>query len=148
MKLFLDTNILIDYLSRRKPFFKEAVQLRVASLIGDIELWCSIQSFIDAEYILRDALPIDVLRSMMEKSLRFINVASSPSDELLPGFESGWPDLEDYLIATCASRVRADYLITRDSEGFKSSRIPAISPKEFFAVMEAKFGITYEEIDL
>ena len=148
MKLLLDTNILIDYLSQRDPFFTKALLLREAAIFGDVELWCSTQSFTDAEYILRDAFPTDKLRSMMEKCLVFMKACAPTASDLSSGITSGWPDLEDYLIAASAQRIKADFIITRDKEGFLRSKIPAISPERFFKLLSDEHGITYDEIDL
>ena len=147
MKLFIDTNVLIDYIARRDPFFEYAKLLRTAELFDDVELWCSIQSFTDAEYILRGAIPLDALRTMMNACLDFIKVANPSEEDLHSAFSSCWSDLEDYLIAACANAIRADFIITRDKEGFSGSSIPALSPSEFFTIMESDYQITYDEID-
>lgn len=147
MKLFLDTNILIDYLARREPYFSDAKKLRIAALFGDVELWASLQSYTDAEYILRRAIPVDTLRAMMEKTLPFVQVASPEPEDLEAGTRCGWPDLEDFLIARCAVRTGADYLVTRDVKGFARSEVAAVAPTEFFALLEEEWGILYDEID-
>ena len=147
MKLLLDTNVLIDYLARRKPFFSDALLLREAALFGDVELWCSLQSFTDAEYILRGALPIETLRSALEACLHFMHAIAPSPDDLQPGLNSDWPDLEDYLIASCAKRLKADYLITRDVQCFYSSSIPALAPAAFITLLAEDYGISYDEVE-
>ena len=147
MRLFLDTNVLIDYYSRRSPFYEDAVGLRIAAFFGDVDLWVCAQSLTDAEYILRRAIPISTLRSMMSASLEFLSVATPLADQLASGLESGWPDLEDYLIACCARNARADYLVTRDTNGFGNSPVPVLTPHEALRML-ADEGIVYEEIAL
>lgn len=152
MKLFCDTNILIDYLSRRQPYFEDVLKLRIAALCGDVELWMCPQSFTDAEYILRSALPLPTLREKMRACLSFIHIAVPSADSLAQGLASDWPDLEDYLIAHCAREQGAHYLITRDTKGFQSAELPAwvpvFTPHEFLEFTDKEFGITYEEIEL
>ena len=41
MKLFLDTNVLIDYFVQRQPFFESIRKLRIAQIFGDVELTCA-----------------------------------------------------------------------------------------------------------
>lgn len=148
MKLFLDTNILIDYYACRDPFFKHSKLLWIASIFEDVELWASTQSFIDTEYILRKAIPVQTLRAMMATSLEHLHTTSPTSTDLEDGFKSHWPDLEDFLIARCAENEGADYLITRDTKGFENSNVPALTPQEFFDLMEAKYGVVYEEVHI
>ena len=51
MKLLVDTNIIIDYLGRKQPFFEEAGRIMAAGYFGDAELWASTQSFKDAFFV-------------------------------------------------------------------------------------------------
>ena len=145
MRLFLDTNILVDFYARRDPFFREVKLLWIASYFKDVELWASSQSFADAEYILRRAIPVRTLREMMAKSLAHLRISSPGPNDLADGLSSDWPDLEDFLIARCAQSEGADYLITRDAEGFESSKVPALSPEQFFMVMQEEYGVVYNE---
>lgn len=145
MKLFLDTNVLLDYYTRREPFFRHAKLLWTASFFGDVELWASMQSFTNAEHILRRAIPVQTLRAMMAASLERLHVATASPQDLADGMTLDWPDLEDFLIARSALNEGADYLITRDAEGFGASRVPALTPERFFTMMEKEHGVVYDE---
>ena len=145
MRVFLDTNVLVDFYARRKPFFQYAKLLWIASYFEDVELWASSQSFVDIEYILRRAVPVQALREMMAKSLDHLRISSPEPNDLTDGLSSSWPDLEDFLIARCAQNEGADYLITRDTKGFEKSKVPALSPEQFFKMMEEEYGVVYDE---
>lgn len=145
MRLFLDTNVLIDFYARREPFFRDAKKLWIASHFKDVELLASTQSFIDAEYILKRAVPVHTLRGMMAASLEHLRVCTPEPNDLADGLSSQWPDLEDFLIARCAQSQGADYLITRDAKGFEASKVPALSPGRFFEMMEEEYGVVYDE---
>jgi len=41
------------------------------------------------------------------------------------------PDYEDALVAVCADRINADYIVTRNIKDFKNSSVKAITPKDF-----------------
>lgn len=148
MRLLLDSNVLLDYYGRRAPFFEDAKRLRIAALFGDVELWAAAQSFTDAEYVMRRFAPVEALRAMMAESLAFLSVASSSAADVGEGIRSGWPDLEDFLVARCAERVQADYLLTRDEKGFAQSAVPVLSPAGFFEMLEHDHGIVYDEVGL
>ena len=55
MKVFLDTNILVDYLNKREPFFAEAAQTIDICTSGKVEAVVSTLSIINAAYIMRKA---------------------------------------------------------------------------------------------
>lgn len=145
MRVFLDTNILVDFYARREPFFQNATLLWIASYFKDVELWAFAQSFVDVEYILRRAIPVQTLRGMMAKSLDHLRISSPEPNDLADGLSSGWPDLEDFLIARCAQNEGADCLITRDAKGFEKSKVPALTPEQFFKMMEKEYGVVYDE---
>ena len=148
MKIFLDANILIDYFAQREPFCKEANKLRIVDFFGDAELWASAQSFSDIEYILGRIHPVQKVREKMAKSLDFLQIATFEAADVEDALRSTWPDLEDFLIARCAERIKADYLITRDLHGFVDSPVPVLNPAEFFSMLKTKYDIEYEGLSL
>ena len=52
MNLLLDTNVIIDYLGRKEPFFDSAMKIVAAGFFGDATLWMSAGSAKDAFYVL------------------------------------------------------------------------------------------------
>lgn len=61
----------------------------------------------------------------------------------MPALESGWSDVEDYMISKAASDMRADYLITRDLEGFECSQVQAVTPKGFIKLLKDEYSVEY-----
>lgn len=148
MRVLLDTNVLIDYWCTRKPFFEDAIKLRIAACFDDIELWASGQSFTDAEYILSNAGYSSEVREILKKSLDFFKIALPTAPDYATGLASDWDDLEDFLVAKSAQRIRADYLLTRDKTGFVKSSVPVMTPREFLALLKDKYNCEYDMIDL
>lgn len=148
MRVLVDTNVLIDYWCTRKPFFEDAVKLRIAACFDDIELWASGQSFTDAEYMLSSVDNHSEVRAILEKSLAFLNIAASTATDYAEGLASDWGDIGDYLVAKCAQRVRADYLLTRNKAGFIKSNVPVMEPKEFLALLKNKYNCEYDMVNL
>ena len=67
--------------------------------------------------------------------------------DLEEGLTADWEDLEDFLIAKCAERIKADYILTRDKTGFIQSKIPVLEPKEFLLLLKDKYGCEYDVFD-
>ena len=80
-------------------------------------------------------------------SASFLRICPVDQDDVLAAASRKWPDFEDCLISEGAQKVRADYLITRDKNGFARSDVEAMSPNSFFSMLESDYGIVYEEID-
>ena len=147
MRLLLDTNVLIDYFGKRDPYYQDCVKLLVMEAVRDVELWSSAKSYTDVFYALRRAAPADRLQRAFAASFDRIRPCSIDEEALRTAARREWDDFEDCLVAVCAERVQADYLVTRDKAGFAKSKVPAISPRDFLAMVERDFGMAYDVID-
>lgn len=142
-RLFLDTRLLIDYFSARPRFFDSMVKLRIAAVLGDVQLWCSAKSFTDVFYVSSKGVdPVDLQKAFLE-SLDFLQVASVDAECIRDACLRGWGDFEDCLVAVTAERCRADVLLTRDVAGFRRSAVPVMTPDEYLVGLKEDEGIWY-----
>lgn len=145
MNLLLDTNILIDYLGRREPFFAQAERIVAAGFFGDATLWMAAQSPKDAFYVLERYASSQHIQQALLETYRIITPVALTADDLTRAARLQWDDYEDCLIAIAAQKARADYLITRDAKGFDRSMVPALSPTAWLDLMEDK-GLVYDAV--
>ena len=54
IKALLDTNIVIDFLNQREPFYEQARLLMIAGRVGEFDLWISSSQVTDLIYILSE----------------------------------------------------------------------------------------------
>ena len=148
MRLFLDTNVLIDYFSRRTPFFDACIQLRCAQTLGDCELWASAKSFTDVFYVVSRLGDGTLLQEAMLESLSFLKVCSIDGEDIAAAARACWPDFEDCLIDVAARKVGADRILTRDLTGFTRSRLPVLTPQQFFEWLRDEHGVVYKELEV
>ena len=146
MRLLLDTNILIDYFGERREFYEDAVKLRIAASFGDVELWGTTNSFTDVFYILRKDHDSQRIQELFLANRDLLHICSVTSEDIFCAAEEQWADFEDCLIHICAGKIRADYILTRDTKGFARASIPCFAPPEFFDVFEEKTRISYAEV--
>ena len=66
-KLLVDTNVLIDYLSMREPFYDEARLLMIVGRVGEFELWMTSSQVTDLIYILSDGGKQSLMPSVLER---------------------------------------------------------------------------------
>lgn len=151
LKLILDTNIIVDFLHQREPFFEDARKLLICGRAGEFDLQITSSQMTDLVYILSDGgkkqrLP-SALRSL--RGLRsFIGVLPIGSSEVDMMLASQWGDPEDYLIYNAALHSGADAIITSNGSDFESALIPTFDCAQFFDWIHAEFNIDYAEIDL
>ena len=150
-KLLLDTNIVIDYLHEREPFYKRARLLMIAGRVGEFELWISSSQVTDLVYILSDggnqfALPrvLDQLKGL-RTFVEVFPVSDRGIDRMLA---ASWKDPEDCLLCEVALEMRADAIISRNQKDFETSLVKVLDCDEFFAWMKSEHGLDYDEVAL
>ena len=146
-KLFLDTNVLIDYYARRAPYFDQCISLRVMQAFGDAELWVSAKSFTDVFYVLKRSVGASELQRAFAQSVAaetgFLRVCSITGADIEAAAAAAWPDFEDCLVHQAALKVQASAILTRDAAGFAQATVPVYTPVEFFKRLHAKRGVEY-----
>lgn len=146
MKLFLDTNVLIDLYQERHPYCEDVKRLQIMEEFGDAELWASAQSFTDIYSIMRkECAGSNILRSF-DASFEFLHICSMDGEDVKTAVRLAWMDFEACLIEMAARKVKADFLLTRDASGFAQSKLPVKRPEAFLEWVERECGFVYEDI--
>lgn len=148
MRIMLDTNILLDLFTGRKPFAQDAVKLLAMQAMGDAALWASAKSTTDIFYIMSKQYGNEPVYAALTKSLDYIHYCSVSQDDVTEAIRRKWPDFEDCIVAICAEKTESDVLITRDKAGFAESSVPAMTTEAFFEMLQHEYGITYDEVEL
>jgi len=129
--IFLDTNIVLDLLAYRMPFYTEAAKL--FSLADKKKLKLSISSLClaDANYILSKQNPEMEVRKILRKFKVLVNVL--PLDDKITdlALNSDFKDFEDAIQYFTAIENDQDLIITRNQPDFKESKIPIMTAGEF-----------------
>lgn len=133
MRVFLDTNILLDVLMNRPGFVadSEAAILRCEALgAGMFVAWHGLAT---AYYLLRRGRTEPEAMQEVDRILAWARVALVGDAEALHARRLGFSDFEDAMQAASAEACGAQWLITRDATDFASSPVPAIRPPDFLA---------------
>jgi len=131
-KIFLDTNIIIDLISDRKPFSKYAIEIFQKAEDGKLELFTSSHSIATTHYLLKKYMEEKELREVLYNLLDFITVVAVDVAILKKGLLSKHKDFEDSIQIFCASSiVNIDSIVTRNVKDFKGSEIKVLTPDQF-----------------
>ena len=128
MKIMLDTNIVIDILEKREPFFANSYLVLLNALENVDLCMMPVSAVTDIAYILRKSG--DVKGKLLKLSY-MISLTDVTADDFNEAVKSDVPDFEDALLAACAKRNKADCLVTRNAKDFAKSPVRAITPKQF-----------------
>ena len=128
--VFLDTNILIDYVLNR-PGGNDAEQLLMHGRKGDVNLSASLLTFANMAYILKGKIDIYGFFTMLTG---FVNVLPMDGSQLQAAL--GWQvrDFEDMLQFQCAKAGSCDIIITNNKRDFAEfSDLPIMTADEFLS---------------
>jgi hypothetical protein len=96
-------------------------------------------SVTDVMYILRKYNEHNEVAHALQKLIGILTVAVITQDDLVYGFSGEMNDFEDAVQSSCAGRIGADCIITRNTKDFTASPVPAITPEEF--LVKEKHGL-------
>ena len=133
-RILIDTNIVIDLLSMRKEFYKEAAELFSLADKKELELSISALTFANTNYILAKLKSGKDAREILRKFKILVEILSL-DDKItqLALSDDDFSDFEDGLQYYTAMENHIDVIITRNKKDFKNSKIPVLTAKEFLA---------------
>ena len=130
--LFLDTNIVIDLLAQREPFYRYAAQLFSLADKMELQLCVSALTFANTNYILLRERKPEEARLILRKLKLIVKVLSL--DDKIIGLslnDSDFNDYEDALQYYSALENGGDIIITRNLKDFQKSKIPVLTAEQF-----------------
>lgn len=137
MVVFFDTNILIDYLDKRKPFSDTSEKLLEMCENKVLTAYISTKSLLDIFYILRKDYSSEERKDMLLGLCETCGVVGIDKIKVLNAITNEqFSDFEDCVQSECAKSIRAEYIITRDINDFANSEIPPILPNVFLQIFD------------
>jgi predicted nucleic acid-binding protein len=139
MKLFLDTNVMIDLIIKRIPFF-DIAQIAFLAEKQKVKLASSSLSFVNTFYVASKTNDTKLVLETLKK-VRFIcEVSIIDEINIDKSLVSDFDDFEDAIQHYSALSHNCDYIITRDKKGFKNAEIPTLTPSEFLIFYNTTFS--------
>jgi predicted nucleic acid-binding protein len=130
-KLLVDTNIVIDLLSKREEFFQEAQELFTLADNRQVDLFVSALTFANTHYLLSKYQKLDDARKILIKFKVLVKVAHLDDKIVELALVSDFKDFEDALQYNTALENGIDVIITRNKKDFKNSKLPIMNAREY-----------------
>jgi predicted nucleic acid-binding protein len=134
----MDTNVIIDFLSNRKPFSLEAAKLFDYSFKKKITIYVAAVSYNNIYYILRQSSTHTATIKILSELQGWTETVDVSKEVIKNALKSEFKDFEDAIQYNCAKDFnKIDCIVTRDSKDFKKSELPVLTPKEARIVVES-----------
>jgi predicted nucleic acid-binding protein len=132
MKVLLDTNIVLDVLLKRFPFYQDS--FKIFQLVDQerIHGCLSASSITDIFYLLRkDRHNPGEVYQIMDELTAFFSVIPVSETTISGALALRWKDFEDAVQFMTARENGVTHIITRNKADYETCNIPCVSPVEF-----------------
>lgn len=127
MRVLVDTNIVLDFLLEREPFFQDAELLFHAIDEGEVVGYVTATTLTDIFYIARRyTCNVEQARQAISELLTAMEICPVDRAVLKSAFDSSLDDFEDAVQIFSAIAQDLEAIVTRDAQGFLNSPIPVL----------------------
>ena len=138
-KLFLDANVVVDFLCERSDdFYLPAARLMVKSYNKEVKLCCSTLTLATASYFMeKGKVDHAEIFHKISDMISICELANVDRDVVEKALSSEFTDFEDAMQYFSAEKFGADIIITRNKKDFQNAQLPVYTPKEYLEM----FGV-------
>ena len=134
MRLMIDTNILLDVLVKREPFYEASREVLRLCEEKKIQGFLSASAATDIFYLVRRHLhSTNSAYKCLGYVLEILKVLTVTNEDVINAYTKKAHDFEDCLLAVCAASNKCDYIITRNKRDFEEFNIETLSPEELLS---------------
>ena len=135
-RVFIDSDIILDVALAREPFFSASKMILVMAennfIIGHISSNCIANIY----YILRKSGGDSNSRKFISSIVKYITVITIDHQNVLEALQSKFSDFEDALQYYSAVENQCEYIVTRNIDDYKNSKIKVVLPEEFIRMFQ------------
>lgn len=136
MKVFIDSDIILDFLLSREPFFNDALNLFLIKENKKFDLITSSIIISNVYYISRKLISQKILIEAIKNLTSIINIVDSKSVHINSALESDFSDFEDAVQYFTAIENKCTFLITRNTKDYtKAKNIRIVTSAQFCKLM-------------
>jgi len=137
-KIFLDSDIILDVLAQRKPFYNSAAKLFTLIDQEQILAFTSPIVFSNIHYILTKKTSNEYALQSLRKLKSLISILPVTEKIIELALDSNFTDFEDAIQYYTAKANEIKFLITRNTQDYKKSKIPICTAEEYLKIWASK----------
>ena len=137
MKVLIDTNVVLDVLLKREPFYKDSFTVFQLADQGSFVGYLSAASITDIFYFVRKHWrgTADV-HQILSNLISLFSVAPVSETTITNALALRWKDFEDAVQFNVAKENNFTQIITRNESDYETSDIPCVNPAEFIQAFD------------
>lgn len=134
MRVLFDTNVVLDVLLDRQPHVAASAAAWGSAETGEVEGVLGAHAVTTLHYLIRKNLGDAKARDILASILRVFDVAAVDGAVIQAALQLKRPDFEDAVTAVAAQSAECDWIVTRDTRGFRGSPVAPLLPEALVAL--------------
>ncbi len=134
-KVFLDSDILLDVLMKREPFYLSATNIIELSNKREIVSFVSSSCYANVFYVLRRFSNSEKAKSAIKALSNFLNILTVDSRIIQMALDSDLRDFEDAIQYFTAKSHNLKYIITRNIKDYRIDDISVMTAEDFLKII-------------
>jgi predicted nucleic acid-binding protein len=134
-KIFIDTDIALDLLAERLPYYTYAAQLFTLADKGKLLIYVSSLSFSNLNYLLSKQYSQKDARRILNKFKVLVNVLSIDDKIIDLSLNADFKDFEDAIQYYTSIENNINTLITRNLKDYKHANIAVLTAEDFLLAL-------------
>ena len=131
MKLLIDTNVVLDVLLRREPFFRTAAEVLNLTQRDEVREYVTASAITDIYYIANKQMKDrDAVRDLLKRLLMVVSVAAVSEREIQNALNLAWGDFEDSVQYSVALLNKMDGIVTRNPSDYQEANMRIWLPEQ------------------
>ena len=130
-KVFIDSDVILDYLIQRDPFTMSAAKIISLSERKKINACTTGLVFANCYYVLRKFAPHKKVVDKLLQLSRWVEIIGLPGTAVLSGLQSDFSDFEDALQYFSSVESKVKIIVTRNVKDYKNSELAIMTPDLF-----------------
>jgi predicted nucleic acid-binding protein len=135
MIILIDTNVVLDILLNRQPWYTHAALIYGLAQQNFIKVYISVSAITDIFYIAQKEQGKKAAKEALKRLLKVFFPVTVTDKDIYQALELEWEDFEDSVQFTVGKGLSANFIVTRNTKDFTSSSITTVTPEQFLQVI-------------
>lgn len=133
--LFIDSDVILDMLFQRDPFYKFAEILVQDRESNNLRLSTSSLIIANVHYLFTKKVGATKAKDAIKHVINLINVLPFEKEAIEGALTSTFNDFEDAIQSHIANKHNCDFIITRNTKDYKQASIPVLTAEQFLRTL-------------
>jgi predicted nucleic acid-binding protein len=133
VRVLVDTNVVLDVLFARQPFFNDSAEVFGLVEHSKIDGLLCATTITTIDYLLTQAMPRPTARQTLQKLLELFDIAPVNRAVLEEALKSRLTDFKDAVLDQAGRLAGAEVVVTRNQQDFRHAVLKVLGPDELLA---------------